>query len=391
MSWLNDSLRARAGALAPVAERFLDGWLGQEARSFSGGADGLVALCTHMERWLGRQDVDEEAERAFVEQAGALLGLLLIDHVGDAGHAVRDGTHRLRLGRYGYFDPFAAVDRALDASDVRSALASQVQLAEAEAAAQGPISRVVRALLSALAHTRPDLAFADQFEFSLWLKPRAGGAPFELDLRRAVESTRDQGDDAVDAVARKLLAMLPGAPEVRLDFVQVRERLVPRLARAETLGELPGLHASSLTQELVVALMLEYQGRARYLRNNELAAWSITPQHAHAVALENLAARSQQARVACSETEHGPLWVARTGDGRDSARVLLHALRAELSQRVGGRVAVGIPHRDTFFACDADNPALVQELARKTAHDAARAPHRLSARVFTLVEGGLVE
>jgi hypothetical protein len=373
-SWLDDRLRARAGALAPAAEQFLAG--GELAR----GPDGVIALCARMERWLERDDVDEEAERRFVEQAGAALGLLLIDHVGDAGHVARGGAHRVRLGRYGFFDPFAAVDRALDATDVRRALARQIALAEAESQSRGPLSRVVRALLEALALQRPDLRFADQFEHSLWL--RGEDEPFEVDLKRAVESTRDQGPEAVEAVVQKLLTMLPGAATPQATLADVHAQLIPRLARADAL--LPGLLQLPFRQELVIALMVEEPKRARYVRANELAMWAVAEHEVLELALENLRTRSERARIACTETDHGPVWTARTGDGRDSARILLPSLHEELRTRIGPSVLLGVPHRDTFFACDARNADLVTWLRAKTAHDADRAPHKLSPVPFPM-------
>jgi len=394
--WLTDHLRTRAGLLAPAAERFLRSWLGAEASAYRGGARGLIMLCDHMEHWLGLDSVDDEGERSFVEGAGALLGLLLIDHVGQGAHAARGGVHRLRLGPHGFFDPFAAIDRALDAKSVRGELARQVTLAEAEATDRGPISRLVAAFLVSLARERPDLALADHFDVTLSLRMRDSDEPLELDLARAVESTRDQPLEAVHAVVRKLIAMLPGgSADVALTLEDVRARLVPRLARGEAMRELGaqatgGLHATALTDELVVALLVEYDGRARYVRSKELEAWGLTQADALTLALDNLAARSEHARIACSDTEHGPLWVARTGDGRDSARVLLKTLYLALSEKVGERVFVSIPHRDTFLACAGDNLALVRELARRAAHDAERAPHRLSARVFELTQRGVL-
>ncbi|MDB4972467.1 MAG: hypothetical protein JWN48_808 [Myxococcaceae bacterium] len=394
--WLGENLRMRAGALTPAAERFLHGWLGEGAACFAGGARGLVSLCRHMERWLELEGIDEEGERRFVEGAGALLGMLLIDHVGDAAHVARGAVHRLRLGQHGYFDPFAAIEQALDAEDVREELARHVALAEAEAASRGPVSRVVTALLAEVERERPDLRLVDHFDLSLSLRTALHGEPLEVDLRRAVESTRDQGMEAVHKVARRLLSMLPGAASEVSDFAELRARLIPRLARGEALGELDaqgqtGLYRAPLTDELVVALLLEYDGRARYVKESELSHWQVSRAEALQIALENLAARSEHARIAASETAHGPLWIARTGDGRDSARVLLKSLYAQLSARCGERIVVSMPHRDTFFACAGDNRALVQALAHKTAHDAERAPHRLSARLFQLTATGVLE
>ncbi|MET0340561.1 MAG: hypothetical protein ABW252_06145 [Polyangiales bacterium] len=392
--WLSNSLRTRGGVFAPVAERFLVEWLGDDARSYPGGARGLVGLCGRMEHWLALDDVDEEGERRFVEGAGALLGLLLIEHVGDARHVARGAVHRVQLGTHGFFDPFAAIDRALDADDVRSELARQVGVAEAEARSEGPVSRVALALLAAVARERPDLRLEDHFDLSLSLRGGARDETLEIDLRRAVESTRDQGTEAVTRVAGKLLTMLPGGAETRLALAEIRERLVPRLARRDVLrelssGEAGALHAAPLTDELAIALMLEYQGRARYVRLDELRTWELTEDAALALARDNLAARSSEARIGGIETEHGTLLVARTGDGRDSARVLLRGLYRALAARLGADVYVGIPHRDTFFACGAGQPKLLEELARRTARDAERAPHKLSARIFRLTDKGL--
>lgn len=394
--WIPETLRARAGALAPVAERFLREWLGEGASSYGGGSSGLVSLCSHMEHWLTLDDVDEDAEHRFVEGAGALLGILLIEHVRDGAHAARGAVHRVRLGRHGFFDPFGAVDRALDSSSVRVELARQVALAEAEASGRGPISRVVVSLLGGIARERPDLSYHDQFDVALSLRMKSVPEPFEVDLARAVESTRHQGADAVREVTRKLLSMLPGAPQAPVSFDEVRGRIVPRLARTEDVRALEGQGTSALftrplTSELVIALLVEYDGRARYLRQREIDDWGVSAGEVLGVALENLAKRSEKARIAAMETEHGPLLVARTGDGRDSARVLLKSLYAALSARLGERVYVSVPHRDTFFACAANNRALVQELARRTAHDAERAPHRLSKRLFELTETGVID
>jgi uncharacterized protein YtpQ (UPF0354 family) len=127
------------------------------------------------------------------------------------------------------------------------------------------------------------------------------------------------------------------------------------------------------------------------VREAELASWGMQLAQALASARENLLTRSQAARIVRTESEHGPFYVARTGDGRDSARVLLPALYAELAERTGEHIAIGVPHRDTFMACDAGRPALVEALAARVREDAARAPHKLSERLYALTPVGLRE
>jgi uncharacterized protein YtpQ (UPF0354 family) len=392
--WLSGTLAERAGALAQAAHGFLTTYLGENAKGFRGGPSGLVTLCEQLLRFLEREEVSEDEDRRFVEGAGALLGLLLIDHLGDGAHAVRAGVHRVRLGRFGFFDPFMAVERVLDAPNPRAELARQVALAEDEGRARGPVSRVVASLVSALERERPDLELRDHFDLTLFLQLRTADEPLEIDLRRAVESTRDQAPHAVENVTRRLLSMLPGAPEVSTDLEEARVRLVPRLVRGEALRDLSSsgkslLAGAPLSGELSVALLLEYEGRARYVRERELGSWQVSFGDALALACENLAARSQTARVASTETVHGSLYLARTGDGRDSARVLLPSLYGELRARIGEHIALGIPHRDTFMACDAQNHELVEVLTARVREDAMRAPHRLSETLFSLSATGL--
>ncbi|MFT3921406.1 MAG: DUF1444 family protein [Myxococcales bacterium] len=394
LPWLGGKLGECAGPLAKAAEGFLHERLGDAASEFRGGAPGIVFLCEEILRFLALEHVNDEDERRFIEGSGALLGLLLIDHVGEGAHVARGTVHRVRLGQHGFFDPFAAIDRVLDAPSPKQELMRQVSMAEAEAGGRGPISRVVTRFLTNLALERPELTLVAHFDLTLTLQSPETGEPLEIDLKRAVESTRDQDEGAVENVANRLLSMLPGSAEAEVSLSEARQRLMPRLVRADSLRDLSSsgrtlLASAPLTEELGIALLLEYKGRARYVRESELAAWGATWPEAFEIAWRNLAANSKTSRISRSDTPQGPIFVARTGDGRDSARVVLPALPAELRARIGARVALAIPHRDTFFACDADNPQLVEAMQARAREDAARAPHRLSDRVYLLDERGL--
>ncbi len=129
-SWIDD-LRSRCGPLTDAAALFAAS-LGVE-RDPPAGAAGLLALARRVEHRLDRPDDDESDERLFVELAGSYLSLLLCDAMPHGRHARREGRHGLLLGSDGFFDPFAAIERLLEAEDVRSCLAEQVALAEAEA------------------------------------------------------------------------------------------------------------------------------------------------------------------------------------------------------------------------------------------------------------------
>jgi hypothetical protein len=129
-SWIDD-LRSRCGPLTDAAALFAAS-LGVE-RDPPAGAAGLLALARRIERHLDQPVHDEDDERLFVELAGSYLSLLLCDALPHGRHASHAGRHGLQLGTRGFFDPFAAIERLLEADDVRSCLAEQVALAEAEA------------------------------------------------------------------------------------------------------------------------------------------------------------------------------------------------------------------------------------------------------------------
>ena len=127
--WLA-ALRERGGPLTDAALAFLRAHAAPEPFPRAGEALAWLAACVERQADI---DAMESEDRAFVDGAGALLALLLVDHLGAGEHVTHDGTHRVRLGARGFFDPFAAIDEALDAERPRAALAGAVRRAEAEA------------------------------------------------------------------------------------------------------------------------------------------------------------------------------------------------------------------------------------------------------------------
>ena len=376
---------ARTMTLEGVADRFAREQLGCSLDAFPMGAEGMKALARALDAWCEVEDPGDEADRAFVEGAGALLGLLLIAHIGDGAHVERGGKHLVRLGPRGWFDPFAAIEEALDAEDPRAALAARVRRAEAEARDRGPTSRVLYAIERELAAAPDAPRVAEHFEHYVRLEPEG-----ELDIARIVSATEGQPDAAVDQAVQKLLGMLGGTSgDVTWD--EARPLLFPRLVPSTFLEEVHGAHpgrgrifARTVSADVACTLVLHYEDRARYARTDEVARWeeassSGAPLHA---ALENLAARSARARFARVDTAHGPLVVARTGDGLDAARLILPTLHDVLAPELGSPFVAAVPHRDTLLACARAPRALVEALRARAEDDASRAPHRITAALF---------
>jgi hypothetical protein len=148
-SWIDD-LRSRCGPLSDAASLFAAS-MGVE-RDPPAGAAGLLALARRVERHVDSADRDDEDERLFIELAGAYLSVLLCDALPHGRHVRRDGRHGIALGRSGFFDPFAAIERLLEAGDIRATLFEQVARAEDEArsGARDPWQHARRRLLPRL-------------------------------------------------------------------------------------------------------------------------------------------------------------------------------------------------------------------------------------------------
>lgn len=376
MSWAWIAKVRGGGALAPVAAAFAQRELADGAAP---GPMALLALASAIDRFARRASTPAE-ESAFVEGAGAFLGIVLIAYLGGT-HVVREGVHRVRLGSAGFFDPFAAIDSALETEPAKAALVDAVGAAEAEANGTGAIARVALAFERALAELRADLAITDRFDRALWL------GEVEVDLSRAISATEGESDAAVAGAVRKLVEMLPGGSASDLSAEEAVQRVFPRVVGPSF--DLP-VATATIAEDLRVAWVLAYEGRARFVTERDLERWSLTAPALASRAIANLAARSDRARLARVETDLGPWVVARSGDGHDSARVLLPALAETLAPELGSPCLVALPHRDALFAC-ADAPASIAALRARAEDDFARAPHGITGRVYRLHADGHLE
>jgi hypothetical protein len=385
-SWINE-LRSRCGPLTDAATIFA-AQLGVE-RDPPRGVNGLLALS----RAVAQLD-DEDDERLFVELAGSFFAVVLCDALGRGQHVARAGKHRVDLGAAS-FDPFGALERVLAADDTARALAQEVSRAEAEAAGTGPVARVAREVERQVRARWKRTHVVDRFDYTLKLE--VDGDEVELDLSRLVRATHGETLANMQRAVEKFLAALPGLSTPASAWNEARESVLPRPLGAQMLAGLPEQSALSLLPLVAstkqagapkLGFVLRTERRARYVQAREVQSWDVSGAQLRAAAIENLAARSQNAKLVCTDTEHGPIVVAKSGDGLDAARVVLPGLIDVLGPELGVPFAVAIPHRDTLLACPLNAPAAVAHL-RKTARDqAARAPHAISGDVMALGRDG---
>ena len=374
-AWLN-ALEEVGGRLLPAARVFVDSRLPPLPGA---GTSGIRWLAAQLEEFVD-QDTDPADDDRFVEGAGALLGLLLIAHFGGRTRE-REGCHRVRLGRFGWFDPFTAIEEALAAEDPRACLSEYLSVAKREAEDDGPVSRVVRVFADLLRHERPDLDIEWQFDVTV---DRSNGAT--VDLSRLERAARDQNDDAIADGARRIVSMLPGSQTAEgTTWNEAAERLVPRLVSQTFFSSLPGeetLYIDVVGNDVRLALQLRYGTRARYVKRTEVDSWPLEQGAARAKAIENLTARSCSMRV---EPVAERIVRVRQGDGLDGARLLLPDLAERLSGLGPGTWVAAVPHRDVLLLA---HTQAIEELSKLAADAVRRAPHPVSPSLFAITPQG---
>ena len=364
------------GRLVAAAQEFVT-W--QDSGEPEPGATGVRWLARRLEDFTERE-VGLHDDHRFVEGAGAVLGLLLIEHYGGQARA-RDGTHRVQVGRFGWFDPFSAIEDALESDDPRDCLSQYLAIAEQEAQETGPVAGVVALFAEVLAAERPDLEVTAQFELTVDLDNGAS-----VDLARLEKVARDQDRRAAAEAARRLISMLPGDQATRATlWEEAAKRLLPRLVSTRFLRSLPSpgsVHRIAVGHDVHIALQLRYGPRARYVRHSEVQEWTSSGD-ALRCAIGNLVARSQSLRV--ERLDNGILRV-RQGDGLDAARLMLPDLALRLRRLHLGSWVVAAPHRDVLLLAPSHCAPLLAEHATDAAE---RAPHPISDALFSVTETGL--
>jgi hypothetical protein len=351
-------------ALAFLEPR-LDAPLGRDA-------DGVRRLTTLIVRHAYEGDGD--ADESFIEGCGAALGLLVADALSGTTCS-RGGRHAVLVGDHGTFDPFTVVRAALDADDPREVVALGLEEAEREADGRGPVAASLRAFLRALEHIGIEAKIVDRLALDVVLDDGT-----EVDLSRI----RAAGD-AGDAVARHLARMLGARSTDGEGFVEVRERILPRVVGDAFLARLgdkaPALAQQRIADGLHLALIAHYGDRARFVRHDELEAGGEALHDACRLALLRLAHRS----ASLSFQADGETVMLASRDGLDAARILLPALPGLLVDTLGHDPFVSAPHRDLLLA--SRDAGVLRALTRDAF---ARAPHGVSPRVYRFESGRVV-
>ena len=363
------ALGERGRPFASAARAFVR-WRGGPVEA---GPPGIRWLTETLDAFAHDTVAPADDDGRFVEGAGALLGLLLIDHLGGACSG-KGGRHHVHLGRPphpGTFDPFEAIDAALDDNDPHDAFAASLREAEAEAAGEGRQSRCVVAFLHALAAERP----------TRWLAHRHG-LELVLDDGTEVDLERLLAAEDPHVAAHRLVSLLPGGEVLLLTWEEAAPRLLPRLVGQRFVDELgdraDALQLRPLVGDIHVALQIRYEGRSRFVRRDEVDGWLDAGRDPARIALSNLSDVGARLDV---RSVDGDVYALTTGDALDAARLLLPRLADELEGRLGRPFLAAVPHRDVLLLAPDDFDA-ERRLAAHTRELHDRAPHAIAAHLI---------
>lgn len=320
------------------------------------------------------------SEETLIEGAGACLAMFLLCHMPDASHVARQNQHRLRLGVYGYFNPFQAITFALDASSPKSVLIEALSYAERERKGAGPISATITAFKDALLLSHPDWQIKDFFETEVLLTHSSYGE-ITFDLHPWIK-LGDSGE-LTSSHFETLWPRLPGTLR-RVDFNAMLQSVMPRWVGPDTfrgpesqaihtLEWLPGKDA-----RLRVGFVAPMAKHVRWITKSDIALWSrdehFQPPQLLTLALHHLVERSNNMTMrrwteAC-ELFH---W----GDGFDAARFMLPSVWHMAAKAMGGHCYLSVPHRDALLV---SKHQLALRNETQALHE--RAPHRLCTTLF---------
>ena len=169
---------------------------------------------------------------------------------------------------------------------------------------------------------------------------------------------------------------------------------MPRVVGEAFLGKLGEEHRGAIYQMalakgLYLALLLDYAGRSRFLRSDEVKGWSLEEEEIIKRAVNNLAARSGSARFTKERHAEATIVVGQSRDGWDASRLVLPGLYEVLAEQLQPPFVVSAPHRDELLACSGGDPVSIAALRKRASDNAARAPHAVSPEVFHLSPEGL--
>ena len=229
---------------------------------------------------------------------------------------------------------------------------------------------------------------AEEPSFSLRVNGRV--EPLENLYRDAVLHP-ERVQEQIEAWTLALLRVSEGMPEVWADFDELRTRVLPMVV-AQNVAE--GSSKSMLSQPLVPGLRVAYaiddKRTITYIPPMLFERWNVQLDDLHAIALENLVARSEAIQANAAQDDDGRinLILFQTLDGFDATRILLPTLHDRLREHLGSPFGAGIPNRDILL-CFRNDDETVDRLREQISRDYRQMPHQVTDKILQITPDGI--
>lgn len=174
-------------------------------------------------------------------------------------------------------------------------------------------------------------------------------------------------------------------PEEDLNFESLRQKIMPQLMPVDFLTRM-SLVNFPFGDDVVLGFVLDGDEAYRYIRDEDLNAWTIDKEELKEIALFNLSERSRGIEMQVLNDDS--IFVINTMDGFDAVRITMPKLRELVAENIGSPFCFGIPNRD-FLICwsyEAAGGKFHNDMVTQVASDRDERPYPLSGSAFLVNE-----
>ena len=131
-------------------------------------------------------------------------------------------------------------------------------------------------------------------------------------------------------------------------MIEFRETVLPQFFPASWLDDAPEIVFSDFPSRIRIGYVIREEGTYSYLLKEQFSLSGLTPEALHSCALDNLS-KLPSAEITFANVAGGTEGFISSKDNFAAARLLLPAVRAEFTSRLGDDFLASLPHRDDCF------------------------------------------
>lgn len=247
----------------------------------------------------------------------------------------------------------------------------------------------------AIVRASPEVTAADRVD-ALTIVYRIGDRTGRLALHNLVHELEELDPGERRARLRVVIGSMMASTEVPRDWPEVRRMLRPVLRATSFVGS-ADLSSSrpvwrTFAPFLAELVVIDAPATMSYVTRADLDRWGISPNQAHAAAIDNLAPECQ---LLCAKTPgdgggEDATWMVDSRDSYESSRLLLPGWLARFADRLGAPPVAVVPHRGMLWVTAATSHAHLAILCDAAEKEFDESPRAISPGLYTVDDDGAV-